>query len=94
MVTQERAREIWAYRSYSGVFLVTPEEDRFIREHTKTMGEDAIWADARFSRSPTAALRTLAWRGLATPWSRPATTSSAIRPSRFRRTRKSNLPRR
>ncbi|MCL4722863.1 MAG: hypothetical protein KJZ90_01110 [Rhodocyclaceae bacterium] len=46
MVTQERAREIWAYRSYSGVFLVTPEEDRFIREHTKTMGEDAIWADA------------------------------------------------
>ncbi len=46
MVTQERAREIWAYRSYSGVFLVTPEEDKCIREYVNTMGENAIWADA------------------------------------------------
>ncbi len=46
MVTQERAQEIWQYRSNFGNFAVTPEEARYIREVWKSMPGHTCWADA------------------------------------------------
>jgi hypothetical protein len=46
MVTKERAQEIWRNRSYFGTFLISPEEDRFIREVWATMPGHTCWADA------------------------------------------------
>lgn len=46
MVTKERAREIWQTRSAFGMFAVTPEEDRYIRQVWETMPGHTCWADA------------------------------------------------